>query len=154
MTSLPVLSLPLNTNYFRRQMGGVILLPVFLLLLHACKLSLLNSHQLSCKLSLLNSHQLSCKLSLLNSHQLSCKLLLLNSHQLSCKLSLLNSHQLSFSFDQGFIISSFVFKGRTSDHEEVGNTMENDTSENIDKVEQDSDYVIPQLTREESRTNT
>ena len=70
--------------------------------------------------------------------------------QLSCKLSFLNSHELSFSFDQGFMISSFVFKGRTSDHEEVGNTMENDTYENMDTVTQDSDYVIPAHERRES----
>ena len=48
------------------------------------------------------------------------------------------------------MISSFVFKGRTSDHEEVGNTTENDTYENMDIVKQDSDYVIPAHERRES----
>ena len=48
------------------------------------------------------------------------------------------------------MISSFVFKGRTSDHEEVGNTMENDTYENMDIVKQDSDYGIPAHERRES----
>ncbi|CAB4032661.1 Hypothetical predicted protein, partial [Paramuricea clavata] len=41
-------------------------------------------------------------------------------------------------------------EGRTSDHEEVGNTMENDTYENMDIVTQDSDYVIPVDERGES----
>jgi hypothetical protein len=48
------------------------------------------------------------------------------------------------------MISSFVFKGRTSDHEEVGNAMENDTYEDIDTVKQDSDYVIAAHERRES----
>jgi hypothetical protein len=48
------------------------------------------------------------------------------------------------------LFRAFVFKGRSSDHEEVGNTMENDTYEDIDTVRQDSDYVIPAHERRES----
>jgi hypothetical protein len=96
----------------------------------SCKLSLLNSHQLSCnscsRLTRTRElRKLSCKLSLLNSHQLSCKScsrltgtwelrklsckLLASLTLLWCKLSLLKSHansrfstlmQLLFSFDR------------------------------------------------------